>query len=256
MVEKYWINKYPSIKVWFQRNQHMISQDEKWFKETFTELEYLRKIGAQVIQTRGLEIVHPKEDNIYKLWYDYERYFHPTELDYFEDKVKEFITKNYNFLPLFYLPNIINTLDYWYYIWEALHIDHNCPIEEEDYQLYFTLLRINHPDYPFKTVDGFSPTINKYYFIKRWSSQLTREVKKAKLYKLLKDPTILAQCAIGNFQLPPNSYPLEEEDLSKAYTRKLLKEKENPQCLKRISTLVSQGYTIKEIKDGNLLLEK
>jgi len=255
-------------------NVRVVERDADWFKETFDELEFLRSEGKKLLDSGKLPVITPIYDDICRLWDDYDRYQNPVEQDDPEGDAKKFIEKNYNFLSRFYPVNIANTLDFWYYVWTDLFIDFGCPVESLDYQIYFTLLRPTHSDYPFKATDGiFVPRINKYCFIKMWSKRITRDVRKAKLDKLMKDPETLERCKRGDFHILPEYYPLENRDIFVAYTKRLLKEndtehqremrrasqekqRERHKLAAQILRLQQEGYTIEGIENGQLILTK
>jgi hypothetical protein len=265
---KYWINKYPTPEAWAKATGALNApSDEDLWRETFQELEYLRKIAQRTIEEGELQLVTPEEDEIKKLWRDWWRYNNPTEYDYHEDNVKKYVKENYNFLAKFYPPPIINAIDHWYYLWDFLKVRNDFPITEEDYQIYFSLLRIKDKEYPFRGREGFVPAINKFYFVRYWSRRITRDVKSLLLKKLLSDPQILTNCAKGNYQLPPRTYPLENRDLYVAYTNRILKEKDEEvkraqergrrhrfQQLKPLFEMMNQAQ--KEGKEVVLLVEK
>jgi len=220
----YWKNKYPTIEVYLSRNMSKVREDQTWFKESFDELTYLREVASKLISGRNLEITSPDSNSIYKLWEDYERCDHPTELDNHTQDCRTFISKHYEVLRDLYPPSIVSTLTYWYYVWVDLHKNNSVPVEEGDYKIYFALLQPNHPNYPFRGNGIFVPRVNRYKLLSLWYTQINREYKDHYLKELLSSPEILEECKKGNFQVPRDMYPLENQDLFKAYSRRLLKE--------------------------------
>lgn len=213
-----WINKFRTPEDWYKVWGPKFKNDEAWLKEALTELKYIREVGNKAIQEGTLPLVTPTKAQVISLWQDWWTWEHVESVKELEGNITSFIQNNYDLLKWFYSYSLMNAVDYWYYVWDALHLRHDYPMEDRDYEIYFTLMRANHPEYPFREQGGFVPKVNRYRFTRRWAQRATRERKEELLKVLLKDPEMLKEFEQGKFGVPPNNHPLTPGDLFSAYT--------------------------------------
>lgn len=219
--QDYWKNKYSSLVEFGKLEKSTILGDTGWFRETFSELEYLRATGWALIKDLGLETAQVTPSMLMDFWDDYYRFDHPLQNDDHTVQAEKFIDANREEMEELYPPSVVNTINYWYYVWINLHVRHNAPVEEEDYQILFTLLQLDRSPLVRGKDEYTRPHVNWFWCMKLWATRENRRIKKLLLSKLLSDSKVLDKCSQGDFSIPEGMYPLESRDLFDAYCRKV-----------------------------------